>query len=58
MYNIHDLLLTIAAIPWVKKFDANNIDNSIKNIRSIYEQKDNLNNCPKWYVGKFKEVVI
>ena len=53
MYNVYDLLLTIAAIPWIQKFDPENIDISIKRIKSIYEQKDNLKSSPKWYVGKY-----
>lgn len=53
MYNIHDLLLTIAAIPWVQKFDSKNVDKSIQIIKSIYEQKDNLSGSPRWYVGKY-----
>ena len=52
-YNVYDLLLTIAAIPWVQKFDSENVDNSIKIIKTIYEQKDNLSSSPKWYVGKY-----
>ncbi|MGS0972941.1 MAG: aminoglycoside phosphotransferase family protein [Candidatus Izemoplasmataceae bacterium] len=53
MYNIYDLLLTIAAIPWVQKFDSKSIDKNIQVIQSIYEQKDNLQGSPKWYVGKY-----
>jgi aminoglycoside phosphotransferase (APT) family kinase protein len=53
MYNIYDLLLTIAAIPWVMKFDSNNIDRSVEIIKTIYEQRDNLSTSPSWYVGKF-----
>lgn len=54
MYNIYDLLLSIAAIPWVLKFDKRNIQKSVEIIKSIYEQKDSLNKSPKWYIGKYK----
>ncbi len=53
MYNAYDLLLTIAAIPWVQKFDSENVDKSIKIIRSIFDQKNNLSTSPKWYVGRY-----
>ncbi len=53
MYNVYDLLLAIAAIPWVQKFDSENVNNSIKMIMTIYEQKDNLSSSPTWYVGKY-----
>jgi aminoglycoside phosphotransferase (APT) family kinase protein len=53
MYNIYDLLLSIAAIPWVKQFDPENIDKSVKLIRSIFAQRDTLHESPKWYLGKY-----
>lgn len=52
-YNIYDLLLTIAAIPWVQKFDPDNIDKSVIIIKEIYSQKDYLHRSPAWYIGKY-----
>jgi len=53
LYNIYDLMLAIATIPWVQKFDPENVNKSIRMIQSIYEQRDNLSSSPKWYVGKY-----
>ncbi len=53
LYNIYDLLVTIAAIPWVLTHDEKNIDKSIKIIRSIYQTKDKLEESPDWYIGKY-----
>lgn len=53
MYNIYDLLLTIAAIPWVQKFDSENVDKSVELIREIFNQKTLLEETPEWYVGKY-----
>ncbi|QMS85265.1 aminoglycoside phosphotransferase family protein [Candidatus Xianfuyuplasma coldseepsis] len=52
-YNIYDLLLTIAAIPWVQKFDPDNIDKSVKIIKEIFSIKDDLYRSPGWYIGKY-----
>lgn len=53
MYNIHDLLLCIAAIPWIKEFNPENLDEDIRKIRLMYSQKDKLDQAPPWYVGKY-----
>jgi aminoglycoside phosphotransferase (APT) family kinase protein len=53
LYNIYDLMLAIATIPWVQKFDSDNVNKSIQMIQSIYEQRDNLSSSPKWYLGKY-----
>lgn len=54
MYNIYDLLLAIAAIPWVQIYDKENIDKSVELIREIYKQKDSLSEPPPWYIGRYK----
>ena len=53
MYNVHDLLLVIAAIPWVKQFNPENLENDIIKIKKIYEQCKKLEEPPVWYVGKY-----
>ena len=53
MYNVHDLLLTIAALPWVKIYDPENIEKNVKLIRDIYSNAKNLDQAPAWYVGKY-----
>ena len=53
IYNINDLLLTIAAIPWVIQFDYDNLDESIQKIRETFEQKNKINTSPNWYVGRY-----
>lgn len=53
MYNIHDLILSIASIPWIIEHDFDNLDRSIKIIKEIISQKNNLNAKPKWYLGKY-----
>jgi aminoglycoside phosphotransferase (APT) family kinase protein len=54
LYNIHDLLITISALSWVKQFDPENIDKSITTIRSIMAQRTRLTTCPSWYMGSHK----
>ena len=52
-YNIHDLLIATAAVPWVKEFNPESLDDDIKKIREIYKQKDKLSQAPPWYVGRY-----
>ena len=53
MYNVHDLLLTISALPWVKIYDPENIEKNVKLIRDIFSNVKELDKAPKWYVGKY-----
>lgn len=52
-YNIHDLLITIAALPWVKQFNPENIEADIKKIRNIFKESEKIHSAPPWYVGKY-----
>lgn len=53
LYKVHDLLISIAAIPWVKQFNPENLKNDIEKIKKIYEDCRDLNKAPAWYVGKY-----
>jgi len=53
MYNIHDLLVTIAALTWVKQFNPENVEVDIVKIQKIFKQKDKLDQAPPWYIGKY-----
>ena len=52
-YNTYDLLVSIAAIPWVKQFNPENLQNDIKKVRRIFDQSTKLQEAPQWYVGKY-----
>jgi aminoglycoside phosphotransferase (APT) family kinase protein len=54
LYNIHDLLMSITAIPWVLEHDYKNLNKTIQIIQNIYSLKSNLRNTPHWYIGKGK----
>lgn len=53
MYNIHDLLITIAALSWVKQFNPENVEVDIMKIQKIFKQRDKLDMPPPWYIGKY-----
>lgn len=53
LYNIHDLLISIPAIQWVKQFNPENLEEDIQKIRKIYETSKNLSKPPAWYRGKY-----
>lgn len=54
LYNVYDLLLTIASIPWVMEYDNKNIEKSVQLVKDIFKQKDYLKASPSWYEGKYK----
>lgn len=53
LYNVHDLLVTIAALPWVKIYNPENIESDIKKIKKIFKDCKALDQAPSWYVGKY-----
>lgn len=51
-YNLHDLMISIAAIPWVKKYNAKNLTQDIHFIRNLFNDIGDISKIPKWYVGE------
>jgi len=52
-YNVHDLLMSIAAIPWIKEFDPGSLNKSILFIDEMYQSLKDVSKKPNWYVGKY-----
>lgn len=52
-YNVHDLMMSIAAIPWIMEFNPDNLEKDIAMIKNIFEDVKDIKNRPKWYVGRY-----
>lgn len=55
LYNIHDLLISIASIPWTLEYNPKNIENAINQVYMIYNQRNSLSLPPRWYIGELKQ---
>ena len=53
MYNVHDMMMSIAALPWVMEFNPENLDNDIAYINDLFDDVNDITKRPRWYVGKY-----
>jgi len=52
-YNIHDMMMSIAAIPWVMEYNPTNLDVDIAYIKTLFSSLKDPTKKPSWYVGKY-----
>lgn len=51
-YNTHDLMMSIAALVWVREFNPENLDKDIEFIKDLFNDIGDVSKKPTWYKGK------
>jgi aminoglycoside phosphotransferase (APT) family kinase protein len=53
LYNIHDLMMAIASIPWTMEYNPEELDREVAYIKALYRNRKQIKKAPVWYNGDY-----